>query len=90
MHIDATTCGRMILWIGTHQVVLSLAMVVLWLANAVIQIIVIANEDAETNEGHVFSLDLALSKEAMNFYGRSLAAEIGPKGVRVWSKSCPD
>ncbi|TFD28583.1 SDR family oxidoreductase [Cryobacterium lyxosi] len=73
----------MILWVDRNQVGLSLAMVVLWLANAVIRIIVIANADAGTNERHVFNLVLALSKEAMNFYSRSLAAEVGPKGVRV-------
>ena len=54
------TGGRMILWVGRHQVGLSLAMVVLWLANAAIQIIAIANGDAGTNEEHVFGLVLAL------------------------------
>ncbi|TFD70907.1 hypothetical protein [Cryobacterium gelidum] len=54
------TGGRMILWIGRHQVGLSLAMVVLWLANATIQIIAIANGDTGTNGRHIFSLVLAL------------------------------
>ena len=54
------TGGRMILWVGRHQVGLSLAMVVLWLANAAIQIIAIANGDAGTNGEHVFGLVLAL------------------------------
>ena len=51
---------RMILWVGRYQVGLSLAMVVVWLANATIQIIAIANGDTGTNGGHVFSLVLAL------------------------------
>ena len=50
----------MILWVGRHQVGLSLAMVVLWLANAAIQIIAIANGDMGTDRGHVFNLVLAL------------------------------
>ena len=61
------TDRRMILWVGRHQVGLSLAMVglslamvVLWLANAAIQRIAIANGDAGTNEEHVFGLVLAL------------------------------
>ncbi|MDJ0350724.1 hypothetical protein [Cryobacterium sp. PH29-G1] len=54
------TGRRMLLWIGRHQVGLSLAMVVLWLANATIQIIAIASGDTGTNGGHVFSLVLAL------------------------------
>ncbi|SFH98467.1 hypothetical protein E3O11_09965 [Cryobacterium levicorallinum] len=54
------TGRRMILWVGRHQIGLSLAMVVLWLANATIQIIAIANGDTGTNGGHVFSLVLAL------------------------------
>lgn len=54
------TDRRMILWVGRHQVGLSLAMVMLWLANAAIQIIAIANRDAGTNGEHVFGLVLAL------------------------------
>ncbi len=45
----------MILWVDRNHVLLSLAMLVLWLANAVIRIIVIANADAGTNEGHVLA-----------------------------------
>ncbi|WP_255409513.1 SDR family oxidoreductase [Cryobacterium sp. Y29] len=45
------------------------------------------NRDRERRRGNqrraCFGLVLALSKEAMNFYSRSLAAEVGPKGVRV-------
>ncbi|TFC14696.1 hypothetical protein E3O19_10950 [Cryobacterium algoritolerans] len=50
----------MISWVGRHQVGLSLAMVLLWLANAAIQAIAIANGDTGANGGHVFSLVLAL------------------------------
>ena len=59
-YIDTMTGRRIILWVGRHQVGLSLVMVVLWLANAMIQIIAIANGDTGTNGGHVFSLVLAL------------------------------
>ena len=54
------TGRRMLLWIGSHQVGLSLTMVVVWLANATVQIIAIANGDTGTNGGHIFSLALAL------------------------------
>ena len=67
------TGRRMILWVGRHQVGLSLAMVVLWLANATIQIIGIANGDTGTDGGHVFSLVLALLIGVLSAAGAVIA-----------------
>jgi hypothetical protein len=54
------TGNRVTSWVSRHQIGLSLAMIVVWLANAAIQIVAIANGDVGTNGGHVFGLVLAL------------------------------